>query len=112
MGAFLTGAGADLQNHSILPGPVHQMVTIGVAGLEGRRLACPEQRFAGIFNQDQLARNDEDQFVLGLVPVALRGRGTRRQARQVDPELGEPGRIPQRLAGARIGHRLERRRID
>ena len=94
MGAFLTGAGADLKHHRILSRPVHEVVAVGVAGLEGRRLACPEQRFAGIFNQDQLARNDEGQFVLGFVPVALGGRGTRRQARQVDPELGEPAASP------------------
>ena len=88
------------------------MVAVGVAGLEGSRLARTERRLAALFDQDQLARNDEDQLVFGFVPVALRGRSARRQARQVDPELGQSARVPQRLASARIRHCLERRRID
>ena len=75
-------------------------MTIGVAGLEGRRFPRLERRFAALLDQDQLARDDEDQLVLGLVPVALGGRGTRRQACEVDPELGQPARIAERLLDA------------
>src|SRR5262249_46814855 len=46
-------------------------------------------------HQIDLAFQDIDELVLGGVPVALRGRGSRRQADQVDAEMAEADGVPQ-----------------
>ena len=81
----------------------HVMAVAAVFG-EGSAIARPEQRFAAVLDQRQLALQHIDELVLMAVPVALARPAAGRQCHQVDAEIGEAAGIaeaPARAGGAR-----------
>lgn len=106
-------ARADFEHHRVLAAAVLEAVAVGLARLEAGTVAGPQHVLAGLADQRHLAFEHVDELVLGAVPVALRRPRARRQAQQVDAELGEAGGIAEpgplaRPAGLVIGRRVER----
>jgi hypothetical protein len=112
MGGVVGGAGADFEHLRVGRGAVLQAMAVAVVGRKSGGVAGAEDFLAAIGHQHDLAREDIDELVAGGVPVALARPRARRQAQQVDAELGQPGRVAEPGAGARPARLVEGRRIE
>ena len=72
------------------------------AGLEAGGVAGAKDGLALVLDQHELAFEHDDELVLVLVPVPLRGRRAGLQPHEVDAELRQPGRIAERLKRAAL----------
>src|SRR5690606_1780712 len=82
-----------------------------VAAPETAAVTRAQQRVAMRRDQHYLAPARGHELVLGRMPMAPARPGARRQAQQVDPELGQAGGIAQAHALARGAGRIVGRRI-
>src|SRR5262245_17661358 len=101
------GAGADLEINRVAFGAIDEAVRDAAAGLEARRVARPEHGLAVVLLQDQLALEHVDELVLVLMPVAQRRGRACFDAREIDAELGQPGRVADPLLFAPGNDRSE-----
>ncbi len=69
-------------------GTILQVMAVGCPGREARAITGPQNLLALVGDQNHLAANHPDEFVLGRVPMALARPDTRGQTMQIDPELG------------------------
>src|SRR5438128_8660104 len=105
MRALTLCARADLQVDRVGLRPIDEMMTISDPSLKPRGVARLQHGRSTIVDQRDLALEDVNELVFGLVPVAQRGGGAGLEAREVDPELGEPDDIaePVLLSALRYG---------
>jgi hypothetical protein len=84
-------AGPDFQNEGIRVGTILQVMPVRFTGPESGAVSRPQCFLAGIGHQHYLAFENQDEFILDRVPVALTRPGPRRQPRVIDTELPEAG---------------------
>ncbi len=89
---------ADFQIERLLLTLIHQVLTITRGGGKPGRIAGAQNLLAAVADQHHLAAQDDDEFVILGMPMALRRRRSRRQAHQIHAEPGKPERLPQRPA--------------
>jgi hypothetical protein len=80
------------------------MMTVSDPSLETRGVARLQHGRAIVLDQRDLALEDVNELVFGLVPVAQRGGRAGLKAREVDPELGEPDDIAERGLLSALGN--------
>jgi hypothetical protein len=102
---------ADLEDGRCARGSILQMMTIGGASSEGRAVAAPQQLFASIGYEHDLALEDVHKLVLFRVPVSLTRPGAWRQLEQIHSELREPGDIAEPTTKSFPAWLIEWRRI-
>jgi hypothetical protein len=102
---------ADLEDGRCARGSILQMMTIGGASSEGRAVAAPQQLFASIGYEHDLALEDVHKLVLFRVPVSLTRPGAWRQLEQIHSELREPGDIAEPTTKSLPAWLIEWRRI-
>ena len=105
------GVRADFEIERRRARPVDQVMAVAAAFRKGRAIAGAQHRLAAVFDQRQLACEHIDEFVFVRMPVALARPIARRQAHQIDAEIGQPAGIAEALADALSTRRVERRRI-
>src|SRR5262249_21189167 len=84
------------------------MMAVGHAGLEPGRVARTQDRRSVILDQRDLAFDDVDELVLGLMPMSQRRCGSRLEPGEIDAELSEPGDVAERCLLAAVGHTAPR----
>src|SRR6202023_1296004 len=84
--------------------PIDEMMTASNPDLETRGVARLQHGRATVLDQRDLALEDVNELVFGLVPVAQRGGGAGLEAREVDPELREPDDVAERGLLSALGN--------
>src|SRR5215831_5034463 len=112
MRALTLGARADLKVDRVALRPIDEMMTISDPSLETRSVARLQHGRATVVDQRDLALEDVNELVFGLVPVAQRGGGAGLEAREVDPELREPDGVAERGLLSALGDAAPRLGID
>ncbi len=100
MRAFGRGTRTDLDKDRITIRAIDQTVSAGHTRLPGGGIPWLEHDVASILPQHHLSFQHVDEFVLALMPVALRGRGARLERADVDAELRETCGAGKPLAAA------------
>ena len=90
---------------------VDHVMAVAGAFRKGRAIAGAQHRLAAILDQRQLAFEHVDELVLVRMPVALARPVARRQAHEIDAEIGKPAGVAQPLPHALGAGRVEGRRI-
>src|SRR5439155_11872583 len=90
---------------------VDQTVAVCHASLPGSRIAPPEYDFAAVLAQHNFAFEHVDEFILLLVPMALRGRRAWLERTDIHAEMGEAGGAAEPFARTPLHGLVERRRI-
>jgi hypothetical protein len=85
---------SNLEIDGIATRPIDEMMTVGDASLEARRVARLQYGRAAILDQRDLALEHVNELVFGLMPVAQCRSGARLESREIDPELREPTTSP------------------
>src|SRR5262245_20725236 len=111
------GTRTDFDKDRITIRTIDQTVSDGNSRLPGGRIPRLEHDVASILPQHHLSLEHVDEFVLALMPVALRGRGARLERADVDAELREACGAGKPLAAAPFhglveGGRISRRGAD
>src|SRR3569833_945888 len=97
MNALVRRPRADLDIDGVVARTVDEATRVAVVRLEAGAVAGLEHDLAGDVDQHQLDLEDEDELVLIFMVVPQRRRRARRDARQVDAELGQPNGVAERL---------------
>jgi hypothetical protein len=87
-------------------------MTIASAFRKCRAIAGAQQRLTTVFHEHQFALDDENEFILVTVPVALAGPSTGRQRHEVDAEVTQAPEISQALSRTRCAGSVEWRWIS
>ena len=74
---------------------IEQMVAVGRACGESREIAGAQLVLPVLVAQCYRAGEDVDELVLALVPVGSRACRAGLQRKVIDPELGQPHRLPE-----------------
>src|SRR5262245_42133749 len=104
MRALTLCARADLEVDHVALRPIDEMMTVSDPSLETRGVARLQHGRATVLDQRDLALEDVNELVFGLVPVVQRGGGAGLEAREVDPELGEPDDVAERGLLSALGN--------
>jgi membrane dipeptidase len=99
---------ADFEDLGRAVGSVDQVVAIWITRLEGRTVAWPQELFAGVGYEGQLAFHNPNELVIMAMPVALAGPTAWWNHSQIDAEVRETVRVAQALAFLVLAGLVER----
>lgn len=85
------GGPADRHEHAISIAAILEDLAIAIILGEGGNIPRAHHGFSAVIDKHGLARDHDDQFVLSLMPVALRRPGARLQHDMARPEIFDAG---------------------